>query len=336
MKISDSSLQFQSTHTSTRQYQETESLNIQWEQPGEIHDQVDISSRARQTSISAQTDPDTILSLQERLISSLFERMFGKKIRLIIPSTSQALQRQQPLSLPTSQQTASATSQQQQTNWDITYERSVSYSETESLQFSAEGIVHTEDGQELQIEVALSMSREFYSTQYERISVSNVLKDPLVINYTGNAAELTETTFSFDIDADGSADQISSLASGSGFLALDSNNDGVINDGSELFGAESGDGFADLSAYDEDGNGWIDENDSVFEKLRIWVKDEAGNDKLFALGEKGIGALYLGNIASSFSLKDSGNTLQGEIRSTGIFLFENGNAGTMQQIDLVT
>mgnify|MGYP000465316364 CR=1 FL=1 len=54
------------------------------------------------------------------------------------------------------------------------------------------------------------------------------------------------------------------LQGGSGYLALNKNGDGVINDGSELFGTASGDGFYDLSMYDEDGNGWIDENDHAY------------------------------------------------------------------------
>ena len=77
----------------------------------------------------------------------------------------------------------------------------------------------------------------------------------------------------FDIDADGEEESISYLQGGSGYLALDKNGDGVINDGSELFGTKSGDGFADLAEYDADGNGWIDENDPIFDKLLIWAKD---------------------------------------------------------------
>lgn len=56
---------------------------------------------------------------------------------------------------------------------------------------------------------------------------------------------------------------------GSGFLALDRNQNGVVDDGSELFGTQSGDGFAHLALYDQDSNGWIDANDPVFDKLRI-------------------------------------------------------------------
>ena len=45
--------------------------------------------------------------------------------------------------------------------------------------------------------------------------------------------------------------------------ALDINEDGKINDGKELFGTASGNGFGDLAAYDQDNNGWIDEKCSM-------------------------------------------------------------------------
>ena len=82
--------------------------------------------------------------------------------------------------------------------------------------------------------------------------------DPLVINLDGNIAELSDQTFLFDLDGDGEMDEISELSAKSGFLALDKNGDGTINDGTELFGTRSGNGFQDLSAYDTDHNGFID------------------------------------------------------------------------------
>ncbi|NLX64607.1 MAG: hypothetical protein GX022_07535 [Clostridiaceae bacterium] len=118
-------------------------------------------------------------------------------------------------------------------------------------------------------------------------------------------------------------------------MALDRNNNGIIDDGSELFGPQSGNGFGELAFYDEDQNGWIDENDEIFYKLRIWTLDEKGNKILLALGQVGIGAIYLGNIRSEYGLKTSGNSSLGQIRSTGIFLKENGQVGTIQHVDLV-
>lgn len=56
---------------------------------------------------------------------------------------------------------------------------------------------------------------------------------------------------------------------------------------------------------------------------------------LFAFGQKGIGAICLGSVDTDFSFKNDANQTQGELRQTGIFLREDGTAGTVQQIDLV-
>ncbi|MPN05160.1 hypothetical protein SDC9_152410 [bioreactor metagenome] len=56
---------------------------------------------------------------------------------------------------------------------------------------------------------------------------------------------------------------------------------------------------------------------------------------MLALGQKGVGAIFLGSAATNFSLKDAGNQLNGEISKTGIYLNEDGTAGTIQHVDLV-
>lgn len=211
------------------------------------------------------------------------------------------------------------------------------YSEQENTLFSSVGTVRTADGREISFHVDLSMSRSF--TQYYRreLNLASLQKtcDPLVINFDVGNVSLSDQKFRFDIDADGQEDNVSMLGAGSGYLALDKNGDGIINDGSELFGPQSGNGFQDLSAYDEDGNGWIDENDSIWSKLKIWCKNPDGTDSLYTLGEKGVGAICLQNTATDFSLKGSGGQDNGYIRNTGIFLYENGNVGTVQHLDLV-
>lgn len=142
-----------------------------------------------------------------------------------------------------------------------------------------------------------------------------------------------EETTSFQTE--GTADRISMLKSGSGFLALDKNGNGKIDDGSELFGTQSGDGFADLEEYDIDKNGWIDEADEIFDKLRIWIRDENGNDRLIKLKEAGVGAICLKNADTQFSLNSRySNRTNAYIRKTGIFLYENGGVGTVQHLDL--
>ena len=159
------------------------------------------------------------------------------------------------------------------------------------------------------------------------------LCDPLVINLEGNVAQVSDQTFFFDIDCDGVEDEISKLIAGSGFLALDKNGDGIINDGSELFGTQSGNGFADLAQYDSDGNGFIDENDEIFDKLKIWCMDENGQPHLYSLKEKGVGAIGLMHTGTQYSLTNENNDTNAVIRNTGFFLFEDGNAGTIQHVD---
>ncbi|MDA3847001.1 MAG: hypothetical protein PF505_10755 [Vallitaleaceae bacterium] len=59
----------------------------------------------------------------------------------------------------------------------------------------------------------------------------------------------------FDITSSGNPTQMSFVKSGSGFLSIDKNQDGIINDGTELFGPATGNGFLELAAFDDDENG---------------------------------------------------------------------------------
>ena len=207
--------------------------------------------------------------------------------------------------------------------------------EAEDTQFSTAGTVRTADGREINFNVNVGMSRRFQQTFRDDLELASfTMCDPLVINLDTDVAELSDQTFYFDIDGDGEQDEISQLGAGSGYLALDKNGDGVINDGSELFGTASGNGFADLAKYDGDGNGWIDENDAIWQKLKIWTKDENGNDVLYRLAEKGVGAICLQNTSTDFTVMGQEGKIKGAIRNSGVFLYENGNVGTVQHVDI--
>lgn len=210
------------------------------------------------------------------------------------------------------------------------------YTEAESTTFATTGIVRTADGRDINFNMEVSMSRAF-TASINSLEVESYIKtDPLMINLDTDIGNVSDQKFFFDLDADGKEEEISFAGKGSGFLALDRNGDGKINDGSELFGTKSGDGFKDLAAYDEDGNGWIDENDAIFSQLKIWTKDEEGNDRLIRLRDADVGAIYLGNADTQFSLKDDDHKLNGEIKKTGIYLRESsGEVGTVNHVDLI-
>ncbi|MCR5273503.1 MAG: hypothetical protein K6E13_11075 [Lachnospiraceae bacterium] len=212
-------------------------------------------------------------------------------------------------------------------------------SETEITTYSTTGTVQTADGRSIDFNLNLSMTRAFEEQYTEAANWGAALNaaalcDPLVINLDSASATVTDQSFLFDIDSDGKSDEISMPTGGSGFLAIDKNGDGVIGDGSELFGTQSGNGFADLKAYDEDNNGWIDETDSVFKRLMIYSKGSDGSDKLVSIGEAGVGAIYLGSSQTDFSLTGNNGDTNAVIRKTGVFLFENGSAGTIQHVDI--
>ena len=208
-------------------------------------------------------------------------------------------------------------------------------SESEETVFSTKGKVVTEDGREMDFNLDLSMSRTFTEYYERNVSTFKTFTDPLVINIDAPIAKMSDVKISFDLDCDGEAEEISALSDASGYLALDANGDGIINDGSELFGTSSGDGFADLAEYDSDGNGWIDEADEIFDRLVIAYIKEDGTQELVRLKDKDVGAIYTGSATTQFSLNDPAtNEERARIRQTGIFLYESGMMGTVQHLDL--
>ena len=286
-----------------------------------------IAEQQAQRQISLAASPSDPLQLSDKdrskleLLDRMIEMLTGKKLKVIVPaSVKLSTDTSQPIQL------------QLRPAFSLQYDAWQTTTESQSLQFSAQGVVTTADGRRLDFSAQLNMSRSFVQTSKQHLRIGTQM-DPLVLNFSGTPM-LGERNFRFDLDSDGTADQIAFVGQGSGFLALDKNGDGVINDGSELFGPNSGDGFAELAAYDVDDNGWIDENDAIYDKLRIWAVDESGNKTLFALGQKGVGAIFLGNVRGNFDLKDSTNATLGTVRSTGVFLTEAGGVGTIQHIDL--
>lgn len=202
--------------------------------------------------------------------------------------------------------------------------------EEENLGVQAQGTIQTKDGRSIDFYLDIKIHRENITK-----TTQTVLIDPLVINFEGNFAELTDEKISFDLNSDGKSEQISTLKEGSGFLALDLNKDGKINNGMELFGPSTGDGFNELSFYDSDNNNWIDENDPIYNELLVWIKDDSQDNILKKLADTGVGAIHLGSVDSEFTIKGKEDQTLGEVARTGIAFMENGETKTIQQINLL-
>lgn len=182
----------------------------------------------------------------------------------------------------------------------------------------------------MRLTMASSSTRE---SSFQFQAGDAVRKDPLVLNFGGNAADLTNATFAFDLEGDGSMENVAFATGDTAFLArLAGGADGgksIPTDGSALFGTVSGDGFADLASLDGDGNGWIDEADAAWKDLALWSRDESGNDRIQSLSSRGVGALYVGSVSTPFELG------AGAVAETGVWVSETeAQAGTIQHIDL--
>ncbi len=354
MIIKNSDIQLNSRYQFLKHSQESESLRL-WKTPRQTASQSGLNAAEQSTdevslSEAAQTlkpekqsldlseAPDGIHNVMMLIIKQMVKQLTGHDFKIFSPTE---------LTDNTGNGTASAAknvdietmpppaSQQASAGFGLVYEHQTSYQEYESTSFSATGTIKTQDGKSIEFSVTLNMSREFRMETSDTIAIGDAEQkvDPLVINFNGNAAELSQTHFEFDIDANGTTEQIASLKSGSGFLALDKNKDGVINNGSELFGPNSGNGFSELAKYDSDNNNFIDEADPIYDSLRIWQRHEDGSQQLIALGDKNIGAIYLGHATTPFQLRTADNQSLGEVTDSGVYLTEDGKTGTVQQIN---
>jgi len=119
-------------------------------------------------------------------------------------------------------------------------------------------------------------------------------QDPLVLDLDGDGIEtlgITSTTqVLFDYDGDGVKTGTGWIKGDDGFLVLDRNGNGTIDNGGELFGdqtlvngVKATDGFAALSAQDSNNNGQFDAGDTNFTNIRVW--QDTNSDGISQAGE---------------------------------------------------
>ena len=135
---------------------------------------------------------------------------------------------------------------------------------------------------------------------------------PLVLDLDGDGLDLVSLSDSgayFDIDNDGFAERMGWVGSDDGFLALDINGDGIINNVSELFGAgvtkpsisihvkKNKYGLAALAKLDDNSDGVIDHLDAKYDELVVWRdfngEGRSSSDELISLTNAGVVSIDL-------------------------------------------
>ncbi|MDD3597379.1 MAG: hypothetical protein PHE23_13230, partial [Sulfuricurvum sp.] len=168
-------------------------------------------------------------------------------------------------------------------------------------------------------------------------------RDPLVLDLDGDGIETlgvnATTHVVFDYDGDGVKTGTGWIKGDDGFVVLDRNGNGTIDNGGELFGdqtlvngAKASDGFAALSAEDTNHNGKFDAGDTNFTNVRIWQDTNSDGisqaGELHTLSELGITSI---NLTSTTSNTVSNGNVQ---IAAGTYTKTNGDTGESATLNL--
>lgn len=169
-----------------------------------------------------------------------------------------------------------------------------------------------------------------------------IRRDPLVLDLDGDGLEISESAVYFDYSGNGIANRSSWVGADDGFLVFDKNNDGLIENGTELFGddylksdgTKALDGFDALKDLDSNSDGVFNALDDSFSQVQIWRDlDQDGvtdDNELFSLSDYRINEISLSTHSSG-----SGNDLGGyEIVDTADIKHLDGSTSTIYDINL--
>lgn len=200
----------------------------------------------------------------------------------------------------------------------------------QKIQLETYGELKTTDGRTIEFAMALDFQRDSLLETASHFAGNRDLIDPLMLNLNGESISLSDKKFEFDLNSDGTKELLARPAQGTGFLVLDKNQNGKIDNGTELFGPQTNSGFTELSQLDDDGNGWIDENDRAYSEIQF-MTFQGDEIVLTSLSESGIGALNTGSVAAGYSLMNDDADEYGSVANSGLALSEDGRALFLQE-----
>jgi len=90
-------------------------------------------------------------------------------------------------------------------------------------------------------------------------------------------------------------------------------------------------GFAELAKFDDNGNGFIDPGDDIWQYLYLWRPKQ----DLLTMTEAKLGAFSVSSAATPMPLLDKQQQKQGEIQRSGLAFTDDARPVLVQQIDLV-
>ena len=169
----------------------------------------------------------------------------------------------------------------------------------------------------------LNKYNQEYAEDFDEAGEAQPPRDPLIIDLgdSGIVLHSLENGVYFDLDNNGFAERTAWIDIEDGFLALDRNNNGTIDNGGELFGdqvklsdgSKSSSGFEALKELDGNEDDVIDENDETYEKLRVWIDSnhngKSESNELKTLDDLGVISISLEHEEISYIDEETGTRI---------------------------
>lgn len=188
--------------------------------------------------------------------------------------------------------------------------------------FANELFAAMEQGDIARINELLKLIQE-ESEDFDKAGEAQPPRDPLVIDLGAAGIELhsLENGVYFDLDNNGFSERTAWIGTEDGFLALDRDGNGMIDNGGELFGDQvilengekSSSGFEALAELDENEDKVIDSADAGYGRLQVWVdRNHNGvseSNELKTLSELGICSISLDHREISFIDDETGTRI---------------------------
>lgn len=191
-----------------------------------------------------------------------------------------------------------------------------------------------------------SIIKNWFNTTMNKIKTDvnsaskTVIYDPLILDLDGDGfnIETKENGANFDLDKNGFAEKIN-WTTKDGFLCLDLNGNGNIDDGGEVFGdqtlladgTKAKNGFEALAQYDSNNDGVIDANDEIFGSLRVWIDSDgsgtSGEGELKTLAELGVKSI---NLNYENLVEETGT--EATIGNSATFTYEDGTINNIGEL----
>jgi len=194
-----------------------------------------------------------------------------------------------------------------------------------------------------------------YSSMRSITTTAAALKDPLIIQFGARSIGHITDYAQFDINNDNKQNDLPIFSGDVGYLVFDKNNNNRVDNGGELFGPTTNNGFSELAQLDSNNNGFFDNQDDKFSQVYIWQpkqaktnnneqslgeqpNTQANKQNLVSLSQAGIKAISLNAIATQFNFRDqskSGNgAINAQLTQTSFAITENNQALGVHQIDV--